>query len=254
MTNNLIILGFARSGMTILDRLISSDDRLICLSEINTRYICPTEPNTPHNQIKKWYNFTIKKTTTIEEIKDALKYCEKNNKNLIIRDWSFGSFVPLKYNNFNPPKTLVTLDDIEKYFPNKFKTICMVRNPIDVWLSMRDSVKTFHDKNLNYLFQFIEDIKKRNLDIIKYEDFCKDPIKVLETIYTKVNIPIKNNLELSNKVIGDINFPTASRGVALDKVTNLKRRKISKEEIEFMKDKTKAPEICKILGYKENFI
>ena len=254
MANNLIILGFARSGITILDRIISSDKRLICLSEINTRYVCPTKPNTPREQIKNWYNVDIKKNTTLGEIRGILEYCEKNNKILIIRDWSFSSFVPLKYNKFNPKKTLVTIDDIEKKFPDKFKIVCMTRNPVDVWLSMRDSVKTFHDKNLNYLFEFITDVKIRNLEILKYEDFCKNPISILTKIYSQINIPVKKNIELSNKVIGDINFPMASRGAILDNVSELDRRNISNGEIEFLRNKTKASEICKMLDYKEDTI
>jgi hypothetical protein len=94
MKKNLIITGYARAGITILNRCLSSDERLVCLSEINTKYTCPTQPNTPHQQVKDWYDIDILEKTTIEEISEILEYCERNSKNLVVRDWSFGSFVP----------------------------------------------------------------------------------------------------------------------------------------------------------------
>lgn len=249
--HNLIIVGYARSGITVLNRCLSSDKRLICLSEINTRYICPTLPNSPHQQAKNWYNLEINKTETVDEISELLRYSKNNTKSLIIRDWSFGSFVPSRHNCFNPLNTLNTIDDLTYKFPNTFDIVCIVRNPIDVWLSMRYSERTFYDKHLDYLLNFIEDILKRKIKIVKYEDFCKEPQKVLKKIYSLINIEQPQDIKFSDNVTGDINFPLSSRGCGYDNIRPLERRCYSEKDYQLLKKETKVDQICNLLGYEK---
>ncbi len=249
MKKNLIIIGYARAGITILNRCLASDERLVCLSEINTKYICPTQPNTPHQQVKDWYNIDISETNTLEEVSEIFGYCETHSKILIVRDWSFGSFVPLRYNEFQPTNTLNTVDDIVNKFPNKFEVICMVRNPIDIWLSMRYSEKAFYDKKLDFLLKFTEDVLNRKLEIIKYEDFCDNPAGVLEKIYKKIGISTPETLKLTNKVIGDTNYPSSSRGSELNYVSRLERREVTDKDFIFLKEETRFSDITTLLNY-----
>ncbi len=246
---NLIIVGYARSGLTILNRCLASDSRLICLSEINTRYICPTQPNLPHQQLKEWYGIGIESGSIMSELEQTIKYSNNGRKPLIVRDWSFGSFVPLKYNNLQPSMTLNTIDDLNKTFPGQFKVVCMVRNPIDVWLSMRYSEKNFYDKELVFLMNFVSDVLKRQIPIIKYEDFCLDPKMVLREIYRTVDLEIPNSIRLSNNVIGDINYPKSSRGATLNQIISLPRRTVSADDSSFLNEHTCAKKIADLLGY-----
>jgi hypothetical protein len=248
--HNLIIVGYARSGVTVLNRCLSSDKRLICLSEINTKYICPTLQNSPHQQAKDWYNLEIKNAETVDEISELLKYSEGHTKSLIIRDWSFGSFVPSRYNNFTPSNTLNTIDDLTDKFPETFNIVCIVRNPVDVWLSMRYSERTFYDKHLDYLLKFTEDILKRKIKIVKYEDFCKEPQKVLKDIYSSINMEQPQNIKLSDNVTGDINFPLSSRGSGYDNVRSLERRDYTEKDRLLLKRDTRVDQICNLLGYE----
>lgn len=41
-----VMAGFVRCGVTLVNRYLASDNQLVCLAEINSRYTCPTEPNT----------------------------------------------------------------------------------------------------------------------------------------------------------------------------------------------------------------
>jgi hypothetical protein len=251
MIKNLIIVGYARAGLTIVNRYLTGDDRLICLSEINTKYICPTQPNTPHNQMKNWYNVNVTEQTILEEIVDVLNYCEKKDKALVVRDWSFGSFVPSRYNNFNPSNTLNTVDDILGKFPERFEIICIVRNPIDIWLSMRYSEKTFYDKELKYLLQFTKDVLMRKIDILRYEDFCESPLSTIKKIYNKIKMVVPEKLELSNNVVGDTNYPSSSRGADQNQAIILDRRKITDEDYAFLKKETVIDEISDLLNYEK---
>lgn len=250
LTKNIVIVGYARAGMTILNRYLAGDHRLICLSEINSRYLCPTIPNQPYEQMKLWYNIQINNGSFADQVSEILEYCLSKDKILCIRDWSFGSFVPIRYNNLNPPNTLNTIDDINTHF-NKFEIVCMVRNPLDIWLSMRFSEKTFYDKQLKYLLEFTKDVIKRNIKIIRYEVFVVNPESTIDVIYKLVGIKKPINLTLSNNVIGDINYPASSRGTHLTKVALLPTRPLSKEDYTFLRSESHLNEISRILGYPE---
>lgn len=247
-----ILVGYARSGITVFNRSLASDSRLICLSEINSRYICPTSPNTPREQVEKWYDYKIQSDSIVNEIIEIKKRADILDKTLVVRDWSFGSFVPLKYNNYLPPLTLNTIDDIGKLLP--IASICIVRNPVDVWLSMKNSVKTFHDKKLEYLFAFVRDVLNRNIIICKYEEFCTDPIRTLDKFYKYIGLESVREVNLSDHVTGDSNTPNSSRGAHLNHIRNLDRRPLNREDARFLLKETKATEIMNMLDYDQSYL
>lgn len=251
MSKTVVLVGYARSGVTILNRCLAGDDRFICLSEINSRFVCPTQPNSPHEQLSRWYGIHIEQESIIGELRNASESAENLNKIFILRDWSFGSFVPLKYNDFTPPGFLNTVDDLTDALLGEVSAFAFVRNPIDVWLSMKDSAKSFHDINLAYLKEFVLDVKKRNLPILKYEAFCEDQQTVLNEIYDIIGQLPLPNLSLSRNVIGDINYPAASRGADKDTVCKLPRRTLLPEDVCFLRNETYAREILDILGYAD---
>jgi hypothetical protein len=252
MNKVVVIVGFARCGVTLINRYLASDKRLVCLAEINSRHVCPTEPNTVRDQLSDWYDVSIESGSTIEELESALKFCESSDKTLVVRDWSFGSFVPLKYNDFNPSQKFNTLDDIGISLGAKLGVFAIVRNPIDVWLSMNNSVKTFHDKKLEGYNDFVDDVLHRKIPIFKYEDFCKNKDQVFREIYEIVGKKMPTNLTLSSNVIGDINYPTSSRGARENNVCMLERRDYSEEDLLFMKNNTCINSILKKLSYEDS--
>ncbi len=251
MNKIVVIVGFARCGVTLVNRYLASDKQLVCLAEINSRYICPTEPNTVRGQLAEWYDTSIEEGSVIEELKSTLEFCSSSGKTLLVRDWSFGSFVPLKYNDFDPIKTLNTLDDIKTYLRAEVSVLAIIRNPIDVWLSMNNSVKTFHDKKLEGYKDFVDEILQREVPVFKYEDFCKNKDQVLDGIYKVIGKEMPNNLPLSPNVIGDINYPSSSRGASENNTCLLGRRSFTEENHSFMKGQTYINDILKKLSYEE---
>ncbi len=245
---NLIVVGYARSGLTILNRYLAGDQRLICLSEVNSRYLCPTLPNDLRVQLKEWYDITLDSNNFTGQVSEILENYTNQNRRLVIRDWSFGSFVPLRYNNLSPSNTLNTIDDI-KTCSNEFEVVCIMRNPLDVWLSMNSSKKTFHDKELKYLLNFTKDVVRRKIKILKYEDFVADPENILDKLYGLIDMKRPENLTLSNKVIGDSNYPESSRGAHLNTAITLPKRPLSKEDHHFLTTQSHINEISNILGY-----
>ena len=248
----ILMLCYARSGGTLLNRCFSCLPQTTVFSEINPEAICPTKIPTLIDQSKYWYNLDINKSSFIDEIEQIKKFCDENKNHLIIRDWTFGSFVPLKYNLFKPSSTLALSNILEKSKIIK-KEFAFVRNAKDVWLSMYASNKPFHDRKLNYLYKFVNTIKKKNIKIFKYEDFCANPTSEMKNICQYLEIPYSPlflNYNLSSKATGDIDSLSPSRGIKIGRIALLPRRDVPKEIIEEIEKNTRANQINEMLDYK----
>lgn len=249
--NNIVVmLSYARSGGTLLNRCIASMPNVVMFSEVNIEALCPSSCSSIKEQAKFWYGISLKSSNFLDNIEELYNYCLKNNKILVIRDWSFGSFVPSRYNNFKPSKELKTLNMISERFP--VVPFAFVRNSIDVWLSFKASPRTFYDKNLDFLYEFSEELIKNNINFFLYEDFCKNPKKILKKICDYTGIIFDNSFEgFSNyfKVTGDTDLPEHSRGFKKGKISSLSRRDDYNLFADFIENKTRAKDINKIFGY-----
>ena len=107
---------YARSGGTLLNRCLSCLPKTLVFSEINPDALCPTKYNTIKLQAKYWYGINTKDRGFESEVGSVYEYCATTDKTLVVRDWSFGSFVPLKYNNFSPSCDLSLLSFARKNF------------------------------------------------------------------------------------------------------------------------------------------
>lgn len=246
-----VMLSYARSGGTMLNRCMSSIPNVLVLSEVNIEALCPNSCSTIKEQAQKWYGLKLKSDGFVENINEIYKYCLSQKKTLVIRDWSFGSFVPSRYNNLNPSKSLSTLEVISKSFP--VIAFAFVRDPVDVWLSLKDSPRTFYDKNLEYLYKFTKSLIKEKIKIFKYEDFCNNPVQEMKKICSYVKIDYSNlflNYENFKNVTGDIDLPNSSRGIKQKKIGLLPRRESFNLFFDEIYKNTKASKISKILDYK----
>lgn len=97
----------------------------------------------------------------------------------------------------------------------------------------------------------MDEILQREIPIFKYEDFCTNKDHVLAGIYKIIGKDMPNNLTLSSNVIGDINYPSSSRGAIENNACILGRRSFAEEELSFMKDQTYINDILKKLSYTE---
>lgn len=213
------IFCYARSGGTFFNRYLANFDEFIILSEAHPIHNSKGGIHSVKEQMKKWYGIEIKSENYIDQIDEAKKWCDENNKYLIIRDWSYIDFAKSYLNDFNPPKTSTNLKLLEERF--EVKKIAYVRDAIDVCLSQGQNIKTFSEEYLD----FVQYIKKQNLQIFKYEDFVENSQEEFELICKALDLPkfekeAKNDVS-SQKVIGDINV---SRGNQSGKIVKLKRR------------------------------
>lgn len=245
------MLSYARSGGTLLNRCLAILPNVVMLSEINAEAICPSSCGTIKDQMSKWYNLDLKSDGFIENINEIYEYCVTQELSLIIRDWTFGSFVPSRYNSFKPSKSFATLDLIVKKFPVRF--FAFVRNPIDVWLSFEASPRTFYDKNLDFFYEFAQNLINRKVKFFKYEDFCLNPVREMKRICAYIDVDYSdiflNYMDFKN-VTGDTDSLNCSRGVEQGFIKLLPRRKSFQFFTDEINSKTKANKINELLGYK----
>lgn len=244
-----IMLSYARSGGTLLNRCLAVLPDVVMLSEINAEAICPNSCNTINLQAKKWYGIDIKEREFVKAIGKIYNHCVLNGKSLIIRDWSFGSFVPSRYNHFKPSKTLYSLSLLSKNFP--VKAFAFVRDPVDVWLSMHYSKRTFYDTHLDYLFEFINQLYQSKIKVFYYEDFCRKPNQEMQKICDycglKFDREFLDKYRYNFNVCGDTDSQEPSRGVGQGKIKLLPRMSASSDLMAYVENNTKKDEIINLL-------
>jgi hypothetical protein len=71
-------------------------------------------------------------------------------------------------------------------------------------------------------------------------------------IYKIIDKKMPTDLTLSSNVIGDISYPTSSRGARENNVCMLERRDYSEEDLLFMKNNTHINSILEKLSYEDS--
>lgn len=251
-----LMICFARSGGTLLNRCLGSLPDVIIMSEVNPLgggWGAEKEKSltTIKTQAKKWYDIALKNDDFVKSAVELSDICVDRNKKLIIRDWSFINFTPHKYNNFSPPNKLLSFEKLNG--EKNIVSFAFVRDAIDVWISRgMPPMEVFFKQYNNY----IQEILKNNIKIFKYEDFCKNPDKEIKKICTHTNIPYNESYKNYNNFIevnGDIQNKQKSRGIKYNKIIPLKRKTIPIRKIIEINKCTKMIEINKLLGYKTSY-
>lgn len=220
-----VLFSYARSGGTLLNRVLNNDENIVTLSEvspineISNRAI--TNPiTTIAKQAEQWYGIKLKSKGFAEQIIELKMWCDINKKHLIIRDWTYIDFTPSLINNFDPPNFSTTLAALQGRV--KIKTIAFIRDSIDVYLSRNVSLNEFYSAYINY----VTFLMKNKIPTIKYEDFCEDYNIVLKRLYEILKLPSRTPEKIETpfgegRITGDIKL---SRGNQFSKVKKLKRK------------------------------
>ena len=215
-----LILNYSRSGGTLLSSVLGQLDDVILVSEVNP--VCNAS-STISTQVKKWYGIDIKANSFKESVIELEAYCLSNKKTLIIRDFSFVDFTPHQFNSFQPALAFSSQKELESVI--NLRVICFVRDAYDIWIS-----RNFPPQFSLYYLKYLEQIKRLDYPVFKYEDFCKNPDSELQKICKKIgvnfNIKALNSPNEYNNVTGDNQMPKVSRGRKLNDIQVLKRKQI----------------------------
>lgn len=247
-----VMICYARSGGTILNKCLASLENTVMLSEVNPLGGGWGENGsqsytTVKSQAKNWYQINLKNYGFVDEVLELYEYCSKENKQLILRDWSFVNFSAHEYNNGNPPNTLLTLKSLEQKI--EITPFAFVRNGIDVWISRgMPPVDIFFDEYLNY----VKEIILNKIPIIKYEDFCIDPSKTIKKICEITGLQYSDvwqKFYQFNNINGDVQLGKLSRSKNDSKIKLLPRKKISKINIDQLEECESFHEANSLLSY-----
>ena len=172
------------------------------------------------NQAQQWYDFLPQLNWQETEFVDAITriqgIAEKNNKQLILRDWSHVDYLGPPVTN-RPKRVPALLEVLSPYF--KIRSIQLVRHPLDTWLSLRRlnlikkngiSIETFLRAYRCYL-----DCTDSHCRLV-YEDFLKSPNEQLHELCGKVGLVYDSAYQEKwfdfKKITGDTSNSTSLRG------------------------------------------
>ncbi|WP_339808927.1 hypothetical protein [Vreelandella sedimenti] len=207
---------FACSGGTLISKCIASMPNVLFLSEldplsplspIQERYENPEfSPSDPirllkHNIQRVDDDVLVKMFKA--SIRELSHYCETLSYNLVLRDHTHSHYCCGERAKSRPFFLNMFLKDY------KAKSIVTVRHPLDSYISLCDNgwlhfnPKTLDEYCLRY-HDFLNDYK--GIDIFKYEELTKNPVKIIEEICNILSLdfdPDFKNYIAAIKLTGD---------------------------------------------------
>ena len=249
----LLMLCYARSGGTLLNRCLGSLPNTVVLSEVNPLgggSGAPIKADTPYEQALRWYGIELKSRDFTGSILELIKVCEQKGLSLIIREWSIVNFVPMPQNNNQPPYKFLAIESLKGKC--NIAVFAFVRNAIDVFLSQGEEIETFSS---NYL-QYVKAIKDLGIPIFKFEDFCKFPEKVLRSICRLGGISFSEsfkNFPSFVNVNGDVQVKGKSRGGRHNEIVLLPRKRVSPRKADIINNCEEIKRANELLGYPAKY-
>lgn len=249
-----VMIAFARSGGTVLNQCLGSLPDVVIMSEVNPLgggwgEKGPESLTSIKEQAKHWYQIELKSTSYVDSVIELEQICEKTNRILILRDWTFSNFMPHQVNKFAPPNALLTLEALSGNCD--LLSFVFVRDAIDVWISrgMPPAEEFFRSYRL-----YVNAIKE--YPVFKYEDFCREPADTIHKICVYAGIPYaetwRNYLQFRT-VHGDVQRSQGSRGVRLGKIQPLPRKRIPFERVREINNCRDMVLANQLLDYPSNY-
>lgn len=191
-----ILINYARSGGTLLAKCLDQLPQTLILSEIHPTYKTGKDL---WEQIEMQCGLKLKSKSFTAAMTELHDYCEENSLKLVIRDWTFIDWTPHAINNFDPSKKFSLLNAIPTEIETK--VLGFVRDPIDIWIS-----RWFPPLFFEVYEGYAEALKKEGLEILKFEDFCKNSDHTMKKICNVFDLEfhdVYKKFYLSNNIQGD---------------------------------------------------
>jgi hypothetical protein len=241
-----LCLSYARSGGTMLSQVLGHHSDVILFSEINPSL---NAVSSIQHQAKEWYGINLKESSFLSSIDELMKHPCTENKKVVIRDFSFIDFSPHALNYYDPINHFGIIEALKEQFD--LKVFAFIRDAFDVWIS-RDCPPNFSEHYLSY----IQEIKQQNIQVFKYEDFCKDAANELEKLSRFIGVQfekeclkgVKHNI----KTTGDTDLEK-SRGRNIEgAILNLKRKQLPKRLRSIAQNDRYLLEANRLVNYSED--
>lgn len=253
-----VMLCFARSGGTVLNQCLGCLPDVVIMSEVNPLgggwgIEGKDSFTTIKAQAKEWYGIDLESDE--DDFEGSAVELSGKCKHLILRDWTVSNFFPNLGMNlidgkvaFPAPNSFLILDALKDKC--ELKPFAFVRNSIDVYLSKGGSLPIFATAYLNY----VREILRLEISVVRYEDFCRDPDLVIRDICNYTGLPyaaVTEKYMSFNTVNGDIQYN--SRGQAQGQIVILPRIKVHESIMNGIDSCWELKEANRLLGYSVDF-
>ena len=238
-----LIHQLSRTGGTLFAKIIGNDDSNILLSEVH--------PSRNGKDIRKQClkNYQIVIPQNLDTYSGCLTYlAETRKENIIVRDLSHKDFL-FKRSKLKITSAKVLAEQFE------LRRISLARHPADQYLSMMNfkpiqRYMTFELFCRGYI-NYHNNIPSRG--IIRYEDFVKNPERLIEETSRFLDIKLSpntiKNFHKNKKITGD-KPQNGSRGFLLREVTDMPKREGFDDVCKQLGQNKQMVEICERLHYE----
>ena len=202
------MLNYARSGGTLLNKMLAAHPETVVLSELNPLG-AGSGPgsdalDTPAKQARAWYGIEVAGGSFFEELTALEALCRRRGSNLIVRDWSHVNFYPRKENQFAPPNRFLLLEGLKERGAES-RPFALVRNPWDVWISRGGLARK--DFFVDYRI-YVDKIIEQGVPIFRFEELTKDPTDFLQRLCSEIGLAYREEMlqhfwRRSGSVLGD---------------------------------------------------
>lgn len=222
-----LMVCFARSGGTLLNRCIGMLPDVVVISEINPLGSGSGREGdsyqTVHEQAKHWFGVEIPAVGFTQELRALSAWCDANGRRLVHRDWPYINFTPHSFNGYAPPNRLLTLDELSAI--GEVIPFAFVRDAIDIWLSTKPPMEPFFQEYRTYVDSLLE----TGMPVFKYEDFTADPGRVMRELCEATGLTFRESFRdymSFTHVNGDVQIQSGSRGMNAGVIKPLPRKYI----------------------------
>jgi hypothetical protein len=244
-----LMMCYARSGGTLLNRCLGSLPNTVVVSEVSpiagggsTRY-----PRTVQEQAKAWYDIELAHadfTTSVCELNDV---CARSNRRLIVREWTYAAYAACEANENTPPYKLVSLEALSAKC--SVVSFAFIRDAVDVWISLgAPNIDEFSGQYLRYA----ESLVRSRIRTFKYEGLCLDPDVMMAEICSHCGLEFSRSFR-EQRPDGAKGDPEDSRGQRGGGIRLLPRRRITPAKVRELHQCQAIAEANGLLGYSTSY-
>ena len=248
-----IIRQFACTGGTLICRALAAQPNCTLISEVdpfNTNHLsrqkrqfAPTDLIQLADDRFEPLNDEIKEDMFLSALRVLFTRLALQGRRLILREHTHGRFC-----TDSDPDVRKSISDLVKTRFDNVLTVVSVRHPMDSFLSLKaNNWQHFSpftiDEYANRYLKFLDECV--HVKVFRYEDFVKDPDKVLHDLCRQLDLPFNPSWAA---IIPHLKL-TGDSGRTSRKIISRERREVPPDIAEYAQASAAYRGLCKRLGY-----
>jgi hypothetical protein len=220
---------FARSGGTIVNRLLGASQDVAVLSEVGPA----VSVRDPLVQAVEWFDLVdptevdaLRHLDFGEVIRDLARRASSRGQHLVVRDFATPNFLPGAFGDTLPSGRLELIDALDAAGCESSRVV-VARRSASVYASIIRSFPHLADLTIDEFavayHGFVTAVD--GVPVIRYEDLTADPSATLQTLCDALGCPFDPNaldgFASFRNCTGDLHLGTPSRGAPLERITPL---------------------------------